>query len=849
MALSKLRDDQLDVTNTGGQSSVSTTNGATITFSGNGSPSTPLSAEVSEIPQSKVVGLLSDLAGKYSASNPNNFQTLAQIQTLLTNLNRITTIFFVSQVWLDTGDNDQLGYTLGDLVWKDETGEENWVNLYQTAMFEDVYFDDQTNNLVIVPTGGGDAIEIPLGDLIPTFTGASNGQIQVTVNSSNEIEAMLLNGTAAAGSGVQLAHLSQALQTLINSISTKFVLPAGGATSQYLNGLGQLATMPTTLPNPQALSFTGGATGSYNGNAAMSVEIPTRSSLEAAPANMALTAEYLTGIDISTLAVASNTIANIVQTIWEKIRQVGNYILKGGKSPMTTTGTVTAYVLADTGVLTAHKTGSRVFAKFHVACGASPTLNVNNTGASEIRYVADTALVAGDIPINSTLPLSFDGTYWVIESTKPSTAGLASVTITDVGQAAVTIGTTESTTKFGTTAITQNLAVWIQQLGQRINGILTSLGNKIETSTNINVTAGTTESTAKFATTEISQNIVIWLQQIAQKINGILSTKFTLPSGGTNLQYINGQGALATLPTALPNPQTLTFTGGATGTYNGSAALSIEIPTNVAPTDIALTAETNLTGIDITTPAVASNTIANIVQTIWEKIRQVGNYILKGGKAPITTTGSATAYVLADTGVTAANKTGSRVYVKFHIESGNNPTLNVNNTGASQIRYTSNYALSLAAIPINTTLSLSFDGSYWIIESPFNVIVDNLNSTSATYSLSANQGNVIDKKFKAIPITTVTAATTLISTHAGQLIVCNNTANIAITVPAYTGIEVGHKIFIQRINTGTVTVTAGASQTVNRPADQALTCVRYGLVGLVYISANTWSCFGDLEML
>ena len=33
------------------------------------------------------------------------------------------------------------------------------------------------------------------------------------------------------------------------------------------------------------------------------------------------------------------------------------------------------------------------------------------------------------------------------------------------------------------------------------------------------------------------------------------------------------------IPTALPNPNALTFTGAATGSYDGSAPLEVEIPT------------------------------------------------------------------------------------------------------------------------------------------------------------------------------------------------------------------------------------------------------------------------------
>jgi hypothetical protein len=58
-----------------------------------------------------------------------------------------------------------------------------------------------------------------------------------------------------------------------------------------------------------------------------------------------------------------------------------------------------------------------------------------------------------------------------------------------VAAANVTIGTTESTAKFGTAAINQTILTWLQQIGQRINGIITALGQRVSTTQSINGTA------------------------------------------------------------------------------------------------------------------------------------------------------------------------------------------------------------------------------------------------------------------------------------------------------------------------------------------------------------------------
>ena len=50
----------------------------------------------------------------------------------------------------------------------------------------------------------------------------------------------------------------------------------------------------------------------------------------------------------------------------------------------------------------------------------------------------------------------------------------------------------------------------------------------------------------------------------------------------------------ADIPSALPNPNALTFTGAVTGTYNGSEPLSVQIPSAVTDSHINSLIDTKL---------------------------------------------------------------------------------------------------------------------------------------------------------------------------------------------------------------------------------------------------------------
>ena len=52
-------------------------------------------------------------------------------------------------------------------------------------------------------------------------------------------------------------------------------IPKPTYTAEEVGALPNTTIIPTTLPNPNSLTFTGAVTGSYNGSARVSVEIPS----------------------------------------------------------------------------------------------------------------------------------------------------------------------------------------------------------------------------------------------------------------------------------------------------------------------------------------------------------------------------------------------------------------------------------------------------------------------------------------------------------------------------------------------------------------------------------------------
>jgi hypothetical protein len=84
----------------------------------------------------------------------------------------------------------------------------------------------------------------------------------------------------------------------------------------------------------------------------------------------------------------------------------------------TTTGTSTAYELAADPTQTAYSSNSVFYIKFHTACGASPTLNIDDLGVLNLKKRdgagTKTALEASDVLANYKYAIENDGTDLVV---------------------------------------------------------------------------------------------------------------------------------------------------------------------------------------------------------------------------------------------------------------------------------------------------------------------------------------------------------------------------------------------------------------------------------------------------
>jgi len=153
---------------------------------------------------------------------------------------------------------------------------------------------------------------------------------------------------------------------------------------------------------------------------------------------------------------------------------------------------------------------------------------------------------------------------------------------------------------------------------------------------------------------------------------------------------------------------------------------------------------------NLTSTSTGSALSANMGKTLKDQFN------LYGGKAYITTSGTLTAYTLADTTVTSANRVvGTRVFAKFHVANGDNATLSVNGLTGVQMRFQSGVALIANQIPLGTTISLVWDGTYWIIEDVYAI------------ANGANYGNV---RFPTTPSSTTIPQSVLPYNHVGNVV-------------------------------------------------------------------------------
>ena len=560
----------------------------------------------------------------------------------------------------------------------------------------------------------------------------------------------------------------------------------GAAASSHTHTASQITGLPTSLKNPYAITFTGAVSGTYDGSEAVTINIPTTGASTKAslviqlnggttegddkftfnggtaktvnitPASIgAAAASHGTHVTYSTTAPKANgtasagTAASVSRsdhvhpaqttvsgnagsaTKLQTKRNIDGVQFDGSAnivhfgSCSTAAGTA-AKVVSCTGFVLA--SGSRITVKFTTTNTATnPTLNVNSTGAKAIMY-RGAAISAGYLAAGRVYTFVYDGTNYEL-----------------VGD----INTDTNTTYNTGTATTAGLTKLYTATGSGTDGTMTQ-------------------------------------KAITDALSGKAASSHTHTSSSIS---DFDEAVTALLPAKLPNPYAVTFTGAATGTYDGSRAVTINIPTtgstskeslviqlnggttegddkftfnggtaktvNITPASIGAAAASHGTHVTYGTSAPKANGTASAgsansvsrsdhvhpLQTTVSgnagsatKLQTKRNIdgVQFDGSASITHFGSCStaaataAKVVSCTGFVL--ETGARITVKFTVtNTAASPTLNVNGTGAKAIKYRGS-TISADYLAANRVYTFIYDGT------DYELVGDINTDTNTTYN-------------------------------------------------------------------------------------------------------------------
>ena len=99
-----------------------------------------------------------------------------------------------------------------------------------------------------------------------------------------------------------------------------------------------------------------------------------------------------------------------------------------------------------------------------------------------------------------------------------------------------------------------------------------------------------------------------------------------------------------------------------------------------------------------------------------------------------------------------------------------------------------------------------------------------------------------------VTLTDTTTTKELAVTDSSKFITANSTGAITISIPptSTAAFELGAQMSVMRMNTGTVTFSAGPGVTLNSVENKTQLRARYSVGTVVQTSGNTWGLFGDL---
>ena len=492
-----------------------------------------------------------------------------------------------------------------------------------------------------------------------------------------------------------------------------------------------ISDFPSTLPNPNALTFTGAVKDSYDGSAEKTINIPetspvandliiklnggteegtnqftfdgsegknvniTPAAIGAAAASHGIHVTYGTSAPKANGAASAGTANSVSRSDHVHPAQTTVSGNAGSATKLATartidgvsfdgTSNINHYGLCGTGADTAAKvvsctgftlgTGAKITVKFTVTnTAANPTLNVNGTGAKAIYY-RGAAIPTGYLAANRTYTFVYNGTQYEL--------------IGDIN--------TDTDTKYNTgTATTPGLTKLYTSTGTATDGTMTQ-------------------------------------KAITDALGGKAASSHT-----------HTKSQITDMPTTLPNPQSMviklnggTEEGTNQFTYTGSAAKSV----NITPSSIGAAAASHGTHVTYgsgapkangTASAGTANSVSRSDHVHPAQTTVSGNAgsatklatarsidgVSFDGTSNITHYGSCStaagtaAKVVSCTGFTLG--TGAKITVKFTVtNTAANPTLNVNNTGAKAIYYRG-AAISTGYLAANRTYTFVYNGTQY----------------------------------------------------------------------------------------------------------------------------------------
>lgn len=540
----------------------------------------------------------------------------------------------------------------------------------------------------------------------------------------------------------------------------------GAASKTHNHTKSQITDFPTSMKNPQALKFTGGATATYDGSRAVTVNIPT-TAITSKSLVVTLNGGTTEGTNKFTfngsaeksINITPSTIGAAAATHTHNVNQItglttGRALVSdanGHPSVSSTTATELSYLHGVTSSVQTQLNNKAALNHTHNYAGSSSA-----GGAANSAVKLQTARKLNGVSFDGSVDINIPNNYF------------ASMDEEDLNQK-VTFG--EYYGAGGNSC--KNLPSGVDWFYLRIFKTASGyVGQNLYAN-------GTWYSRYKNGTSWTS-----WSEQYS-------STNKPTPSeiGAAASSHTHTASQITGLPTSLKNPYAITFTGAATGTYDGSRAVTINIPTTGATTKASLVIQLNggttegddkftfnggtTKTVNITPASIGAAAASHGTHVTYSTTAPKANGTASAGTAasvsrsdhvhPAQTTvsgnaGSATklqtkrnidgvqfdgsanivhfgscstaagtaAKVVSCTGFVLAS--GSRITVKFTTtNTAANPTLNVNSTGAKAIKYRGS-TISAGYLAANRVYTFIYDGT------DYELVGDINTDTNTTYS-------------------------------------------------------------------------------------------------------------------